>query len=79
MSGVDVMTLWPQVFNIALNLGLVFFNRAQRHPAVSQIFKGIFWPFTILSLDYVLKLGPEVGNDEYIILFNTSCRSMSGF
>ena len=28
---------------------------------------------------YVLKLGLEVGNDEYIILCNTSCRSKSGF
>ena len=62
------MTLWPPVFNIALNPGLVFFNRAQRHPAVSQIFQDICWPFTILSFDYVLKLGLEAGNDEYIIL-----------
>ena len=74
-----VMTLWPPVSNVALNPGLVFFNRAQRHPAVSQISQDIFWPFTIQYLDYVLKLGLEIGNDEYIILCNTSCRSMSGF
>ena len=30
-------------------------------------------------MDYVLKLGLEVGNDEYIILCITGSRSMSGF
>ena len=45
--------------------GLVFFSQAQRHPTVLPMFKGIFWPFTILSLDCVFKLDLEVGNDEY--------------
>ena len=30
-------------------------------------------------MDYVFKLGLEVGNDEYIILCITGSRSMSGF
>ena len=33
-----------------------------------------------LSWDYIIKLGPGVGNDEYIIiLYYTGSRSISGF
>ena len=43
-------------------------------PRSHKYFKGIFCPFTIQSLDHILKLGLEVANDEYIILCNKGCR-----
>ena len=72
------MTLCPPVFNIVLpRIGVLQLGTKSSRGLANVL--GYFWPFTILSLDYVFKLGLEVGHDEYIILCNTGSGSMSGF
>ena len=73
------MTLWPPVFNTALPRTWFSSTGHKDIPRSYQYFRAFLAIYNPLFGLRIFKLGLEVGNDEYIILFITGSRSTSGF